>query len=72
MPVWVPAYRPACNPVERLGEDVQSRIAVLEVWMRSRLTMLQAPVAGSVRRSTPEAMASLTGYASLVEAMRAR
>jgi hypothetical protein len=65
--VWVPAYSPAFNPVERLGEDVKSRLDVLEVRMRSRLTRLHAHVAGIVHRYTPEAIASLTGYASLVE-----
>jgi hypothetical protein len=67
IPVWLPAYSPALNPVERLGEDVKSRIDVLEVRIRSSLTMLQAHVAGIVRRYTPEAIASLTGYAYLVE-----
>ena len=57
--------------MERLWEAVKSRLDVLEVWIRSSLTMLQDHVAGIVRRSTPEAIASLTGYAYLVEAIRA-
>lgn len=27
--VWLPAYRPALNPVERLWEDLKRRIDVL-------------------------------------------
>jgi hypothetical protein len=69
--VWWPAYSPEFNPVERLWEDGKSRIDVLDVRIRSSLTMLQEHVAGIVRRYTTEAIASLTGYAYLVEAMRA-
>ena len=69
--VWLPASSPALNPVERLWEDVKSRIDGLDVRIRSSLTMLQEHVAGIVRRSTTEVIASLTGYAYLVEAIRA-
>ena len=71
MPVWLPVYSPELNPVGRLWEDVKSRIDVLDVRIRSRLTMLQEHVAGIVRRYTTEAIASLTGYTYLVEAIRA-
>ena len=71
MPVWLPAYSPELNPVERLWEDVKSRIDVLDVRIRSSLTMLQEHVAGIVCRYTTAAIASLTGYAYLVEAIRA-
>ncbi len=57
--------------MERLWEDVKSRIDVLDVRIRSSLTMLQEHVADIIRRYTTEAIASLTGYAYRVEAIRA-
>ena len=71
IPVWLPAYSPELHPVERLWEDVKSRIDVLDVRIRSSLTMLQEHGADIIRRYTTEAIASLTGYAYLVEAIRA-
>ena len=35
--VWLPAYSPELNPVERLWEDVQCRIDVLEARVRASL-----------------------------------
>lgn len=69
--VWLPAYSPELNPVERLWEDVKSRIDVLEAGLRSSLAALQAHVAGLIQRYTAAAIASLTGYAYLVEAINA-
>jgi DDE superfamily endonuclease len=69
--VWLPAYSPELNPVERLWEDVKSRIDVLEARVRSSLAALQQHVADIIQRYTAETIASLTGYAYLVEAISA-
>jgi hypothetical protein len=69
--VWLPAYSPELNPVERLWEDLKGRIDVLDTWVRSSLGALQEHVAGIVQRYTAETIASLTGYAYLVEAVHA-
>jgi hypothetical protein len=69
--MWLPASNPELNPVERLWEDLKQRIDVLDAQLRSSLTALQAHVAGIIQRYTAEAIASLTGYSYLVEAIDA-
>jgi putative transposase len=69
--IWLPAYSPELNPVERLWEDLKRRINVLDGKLRSHLVALQEHVAAIVRRYTGETVASLTGYPYLVEAIRA-
>jgi hypothetical protein len=59
------------HPVERLWEDLQYRKDVLEAGLRSSLAALQAHVAGLIQRDTAAAIASLTGYAYRVEAIKA-
>ena len=66
--VWLPAYSPELNPVERLWEDLKYRIDVLNGQVRASLRALQEHVAGLVQRYSAEIIASLTGYAYLVEA----
>ena len=66
--VWLPAYSPELHPVERLWEDLKYRIDVLNGPVRSSLRALQEHVAGLVQRYSAEMIASLTGYAYLVEA----
>jgi hypothetical protein len=56
------------HPVERLWEDLKSRLDVLNGQVRSSLRALQEQVAGLVQRYSAEMIASLTGYAYLVEA----
>jgi len=67
--MWLPAYSPELNPVERLWEDLKSRIDVVDTRVRRSLAALQAHVAGLVQRYTAATIASLTGYAYLVEAI---
>jgi transposase len=69
--MWLPAYSPELNPVERLWEDLKARIDVLDEQVRSSLATLQEHVAGLIRRYTTETIASVTGYAYLVEAANA-
>jgi putative transposase len=59
--VWLPAYSPELNPVERLWEDLKYRIDVLNSQVRSSLQALQEHVAGLVQRYSAEMIASLTG-----------
>ena len=66
--VWLPAYSPELNPMERLWEDLKRRIDVLNGQVRSSLRALQEHVADLVQRYAAETIASLTGYAYLVEA----
>jgi DDE superfamily endonuclease len=69
--LWLPASSPELNPVERLWEDLKSRIDVLDARVRSSLSALQEHVATIVRGYTAETIASLTGYAYLVKAAHA-
>ena len=66
--VWLPPYSPALNPVERLWEDLKYRIDGLNSEVRSSLRALQEHGAGLGQRYAAEMIASLTGYAYLVEA----
>jgi hypothetical protein len=69
--VWLPAYSPELNPVERLWEDLKGRIDVVDTRLRRSLAALQEHVAGLVQRYSAAMIASLTGYAYLVEAIDA-
>jgi transposase len=69
--MWLPAYSPELKPVERLWEDLKHRIDILDPQVRSSLAALQDQGADLVRRYTAEAIASLTGYSYLGEAIRA-
>ena len=69
--VWLPAYSPELNPVERLWEDLKYRIDVQNASVRSNLKVFREHIADIVRSYTAEAIASLTGYSYLVEAVYA-
>ena len=69
--MWLPAYSPELHPVERLGEDLKRRLAVRNGPVRASLMALQEPVAGLVQRYAAETIASLPGYAYVVEAVDA-
>jgi DDE superfamily endonuclease len=69
--MWLPAYSPACNPVERLWEDRKRRRDGLNGQVRSSLRALQEQVADLVQRYSAETIASLPGYAYVVEAVHA-
>ena len=55
----------------QLNTAVKSRIDVVDTHVRRRLAALQTQVAGLVQRDTAATIASLTGYAYLVEAISA-
>jgi hypothetical protein len=57
--------------VERRWEDLKHRIDALDDQGRGRLTALRDHGAGSIRRYTADALASLTGYPHRVEVARA-
>jgi len=66
--VWLPPYSPELNPVERLWEDLKYRIDIQTPSLRANLQVFREPIARIVHGYTAEAIASLTGYAYLVEA----
>jgi transposase len=69
VPVWLPAYSPELNPVERRWEDLKNRIDVVDTRVRRSLAALQAHGADLVKRYTAKTIASLTVYTYLVEAI---
>jgi hypothetical protein len=66
--VWLPPSSPALHPVERLWEDLKDRIDVPPPALRANREVYREPLAGILRSYTAETIASLTGYAYLVEA----
>ena len=70
--VWLSASSPELKPVERLWEDFKACRDVMDGRVRSSFAALQEHVAGIVQRDSAVIMASLTGYASLREAVHVR
>jgi len=66
--VWLLPYSPELNPVERLWEDLKYRIDIQTPSLRANLQVFREHIARIVHGYTAEAIASLTGYAYLVEA----
>jgi len=66
--VWLLPYSPELNPVERLWEDLKSRIDIQTPSLRANQQVFREHIARIVHGYTAEAIASLTGYAYLVEA----
>ena len=60
--LWLPAYSPELNPVERLWKGLKHRIDMQDPQVQSSLAALRDHVAGIMQRYTAEGIASLTGY----------
>jgi transposase len=64
--VFLPAYSPELNPVERLWQDVRGRMA----WRTfDDLDGLEAELCTQLKRYTPAVVQSLTSYRDLVQAI---
>ena len=66
--LFLPAYSPELNPVERLWLFVREQIDVFDASVRTSLEALRDHVAEIVRRLTAQQVASLTGYDYIVQA----
>lgn len=69
--VRFPPYSPALNPVERLWQDLKGHVDLYDAQVRSSLLALRDHVAQLVCSYTEARLASLTGYAYLIEAANA-
>jgi hypothetical protein len=67
-PLFFPAYSPELNPIERFWEDLKTHVAGL---LFDSLAALQQRVADHLNQYTPSAIASLTGYPYLINAINA-
>lgn len=66
--VFLPPYSPELNPVERFWQDLKDHVAF---HLHRTLSALKQRVRGKLASYTDEAIASLTGYEYLLEAVRA-
>ena len=57
-----PPYCPELNPIERLWQDLKSRLTGLAATMRCSLSAVREAVEGFIRAYSPQQLASLTGY----------
>ncbi|GIV03600.1 MAG: endonuclease [Fimbriimonadales bacterium] len=69
--LFLPAYSPELNPVERLWLAVRQQIDVFDGAVRTELEALREHVAGIVRSFTKSEVARLTGYNYILDAVRA-
>ena len=68
--LFLPPYCPELNPIERLWEDLKSRISATDQTVRTELNALREHVAQIINRYTLEQLRSLTGYGYILEAIR--
>jgi len=66
----IPPYCPELNPVERLWEDLKSRLSATEQCIRTQLHALREHVAEIIQGYTPEQLRSLTGYGYILDALQ--
>ena len=69
--LYLPAYCPELNPVERLWLFVRGRVDVFDAAVRTRLEVLREAVAVIVRDLSEAEIARLTGYGYIQDALRA-
>jgi len=69
--LYLPPYSPELNPLERLWQDLKARIDVFDARVRSSLAGLRDHVAEIICAYTSDKVASLTGYAYLIDAVNA-
>ena len=68
--LYLPAYGPELNPIERLWEDLKSRISATDQGIRTQLEALREHVVELINRYTPQQLRSLTGYDYILDAIR--
>ncbi len=68
--LYLPPYCPELNPVERVWEDLKSRISATDQTIRTQLKALREHIAGIINRYTAQQLQSLTGYGYIMEAIR--
>ena len=68
--LYLPPYCPELNPVERLWEDLKSRISATDQTVRTQLNALREHVAEIINRYTTQQLQSLTGYGYILDAIR--
>lgn len=66
--VFLPAYSPELNPIERLWEDIKGQIAL--EWFET-LDLMKQRVSEILKRYTRQMINSLTGYSFFVSAVHA-
>jgi hypothetical protein len=59
---YLPPYCPELNPIERLWQDLKSRLTGLAATVRCSLSAVREAVEGFIRAYSPQQLASLTGY----------
>ena len=68
--LYLPPYCPELNPVERLWEDLKSRISATDQTVRTQLHALREHGAEIINRYTAQQLQSLTGYGYIRDAIR--
>lgn len=71
VPLHLPSYSLETGPVERPWQDLKRQIDVFDATVRSSLAGPRDHVAEIICRYTDETVATLTGYAYLIDAVNA-